>query len=146
MCIKPGLHLNANKMQMRMRHVKTKWRITKMRQTAFTFVCAANIWRTPEQYPPTVDTSMGIHIQYIYVGSIWCLGECRTVHKCTIHSASTRFCMRQSHSDVNPAWVRFHTVLAHSERALCFMMVERERTRITAARMDFPIFSALCFS
>ncbi len=34
-------------------------------------------------------------------GFICCLGECRTVHKCTICSASPRFRMPHSHSDVN---------------------------------------------
>ncbi len=40
-----------------------------------------------ERYSSTVGTSKEIHIQYVY-GSIRCLGECRTVYKCTIGSAS----------------------------------------------------------
>ncbi len=75
--------------------------VSEARQTAFG--CATNIWQTAKHYPLTISTSKGIRIQYVYVGSIRCLGECQIVYKCTIHSASSRFHMRHSHSDVNPA-------------------------------------------
>ncbi len=55
--------------------------VTKARQTAFG--CVTNVWRTVECYPSTVGTSKGIRVQYVYVGSIRCLGECRTIFKFT---------------------------------------------------------------
>ncbi len=78
--------------------------VTEASQTAFG--CAPNIRRTAKLYPPTVGTSKGIHIQHIYVRSIRCLGECGTVYKCTICSASPRFHKHRSHSrfDINPAY------------------------------------------
>ncbi len=48
-------------------------RVTEARQTAFG--CATNIWQTDKCYPSTVGTSKGIHMQYVYVGSICCLGK-----------------------------------------------------------------------
>ncbi len=45
------------------------------------------VWRTVECYLSTAGTSKRIRIQYIYVGFIRCLGKCRTVYECTIHSA-----------------------------------------------------------
>ncbi len=65
-------------------------RCVETKQTAFG--CATNVRRTAECYSSTVSTSKGIRIQCVYVGSIRCLGECRTVYECTIHCA-----------DVNPA-------------------------------------------
>ncbi len=58
--------------------------------------CATNIRQTAECYLSTVGTSKVILIQYVYVGSIRCLCECRTVYKCTIRSALPRFRMRHS--------------------------------------------------
>ncbi len=48
-----------------------------------TLFLMANIWRTAECYPSTVDTSKGIRVQYVYVGSICCLDECQTIYKFT---------------------------------------------------------------
>ncbi len=56
-------------------------RISEARQTAFG--CVTNVRRTAECYPSTVGTSKGIRIQYVYVGSIRCLGERRTIYKST---------------------------------------------------------------
>ncbi len=98
--LKVGLHLNVN---VACKNEAIVWyrRVTEVRQTAFG--CVTNVWQTVEHYPSTVGTSKGICIQYIYVKSILCLGECRTVCRCTIHSASHRFRMCRLHSDVNPA-------------------------------------------
>ncbi len=45
------------------------------------------------------------HTICLNVRSIRCISKCRTVYKCTVHSASPRFHMSRScsHSDVNPA-------------------------------------------
>ncbi len=56
-------------------------RIPEARQTAFG--CVTNVRRTAKYYPPTAGTSKGICVQYVYVGSIRCLGECRTIYKFT---------------------------------------------------------------
>ncbi len=100
------LCLNANRT--RMWHAKTKPLfnvdvLPRRPQTAFG--CATTIQQTDECYPSTVGTSNRIHIQYVYVGSICCLGVCWTVYKCTIRSASPLVHMRHSHShwNVNPA-------------------------------------------
>ncbi len=55
--------------------------IPEARQTAFGFV--TNVRRTAKCYPSTVGTSKGIRVQYVYVGSIRCLGECWTIYKFT---------------------------------------------------------------
>ncbi len=62
--------------------------MTEVRQTAFSY--AMNVRQTAERYPSTVGTLKGIHIQYVYVGSIWCIGECRTVYQmyCMFYLAS----------------------------------------------------------
>ncbi len=57
-------------------------RVTEARQTAFG--CATNVRQTVECYPSTISTSKEIRIQYIYVGLIRCLGECRTVYEYTV--------------------------------------------------------------
>ncbi len=64
-----------------------------------------NVQRTAKCYPSIVSASKGIRIQYIYLGSIGCHGECWTVYKCTILPASPHFYTRHSHlhSDVNLA-------------------------------------------
>ncbi len=103
--VKPGLHLNMNAACENEAIVQCRC-VTEARQTAFG--CATNVPQTAKCYPLTVGTSKGICIQYIYVGSICCLGKCRIVYTCTIHSALTRqhasfafsFCSR---SGVNPA-------------------------------------------
>ncbi len=94
--LKPGLHRNAN----RTRIVKSR-HVTETRQTAFGSV--TNVRRTAECDLSTVGTSKGIRIQYVYVGSICCLGECRTVYQCAIHSALALARMSRSHADVHPA-------------------------------------------
>ncbi len=93
--IKPGLHRDANATFENDVNVRFRC-VTKVRQTAFE--CAINIGQTAECYPSTVGTSKGICIQYVYVGSIRCLGECWTVYKCIIHSASALVYMYHSHS------------------------------------------------
>ncbi len=85
--LKPSLHLNVNR-------IVQYRRITEGRQTAFG--CATNVRQTAKCYPSTVSTSKGIHIQYVYVGSIRCHGKCRTVYEPTIHSASALNRMRRS--------------------------------------------------
>ncbi len=52
-------------------------RIPEARQTAFG--CVTNVRQTAECYPSTVGTSKGIRVQYVYVGSICCLDERRTI-------------------------------------------------------------------
>ncbi len=66
---------------MRMRHSKMMRTFDVARQTAFG--CVTNIRRTSKCYLSTVGTSKGICVQYIFVGSIRCLGECRTIYKFT---------------------------------------------------------------
>ncbi len=61
-------------------HVRCR-RIPQERQTAFS--CVTNIRQTAKYYPSTVGTSKGIRVQYVYVGPICCLGECRTIYKFT---------------------------------------------------------------
>ncbi len=56
-------------------------RIPEAKQTAFS--CVTNVRRTAECYPSTVGTSKGIRVQYVYVGSIRCLGERRTIYRFT---------------------------------------------------------------
>ncbi len=56
-------------------------RVPEARQTAFGYV--TNVRRTAECYPSTVGTLKGIRVQYVYVGSIRCLGERRTIYKFT---------------------------------------------------------------
>ncbi len=58
---------------------------------------------TAECYLLTVDTSKGIRIQYVYVGSIRCLNKCQTVYNGTKHSVWPRLRMCRSCSNVNPA-------------------------------------------
>ncbi len=74
--------------------------VTEARQTACD--CVTNV--LTECYLSTVDTSKRICIQYVHVGSIRCLSECRTVYECTICSASPLIHMHCSHScsDLNP--------------------------------------------
>ncbi len=56
-------------------------RISEARRTAFG--CVTNIRQTAKCYLSTIGTSKGIRVQYIYVGSISCLGKCRTIYKFT---------------------------------------------------------------
>ncbi len=85
-------------------------RVAEMRQTAFG--CGVNVWRTVKHYPLNVATSKGIRIHYVYVGFVRCLGECRTMYKCTIPFALPRFrmCCSHSHLDVNPAYMKIFLV------------------------------------
>ncbi len=78
--LKPGLHQNTIVAFENDANIRCK-RVTEARQTAFG--CATNVRRTAECYPLTVSTSKGIRVQYVYVGSIRCFGECRTIYKFT---------------------------------------------------------------
>ncbi len=78
--LKLRLHRNANAACENDANVQCR-RVTEARQTAFG--CVTNVRRTAECYPSTVGTSNGIRVQYVHVGSIRCLGECRTIYKFT---------------------------------------------------------------
>ncbi len=56
-------------------------RIPEVRQIAFG--CVTNVRQTAECCPSTVGTSKGICLQYIYVESIRCFGECQTIYAFT---------------------------------------------------------------
>ncbi len=73
--VKPGLHLNENTAH------KNKVIVlpSKPRQIAFGYT--TNVRRTAKHYLSTVGTSKGSRIQYVYVWSIRCIGECRTVYR-----------------------------------------------------------------
>ncbi len=82
--LKPGLHRNAKKM--RTQHSKTMR--TCYRSEANSIQLCDKHLADSRMLSVNCRYIKGNCVQYVYVGSIRCLGKFRTVYKCTIHSAS----------------------------------------------------------
>ncbi len=104
-CVKPGLHVNANRTRMRTRHVKTKRMFDVDNLPRRGKQHSAVRWTFDEQ-PSAISRLLIPQGEFTYdTLSIRCLDECQTVCKSSIHSASSHCHMPCSHlcSDVNPA-------------------------------------------
>ncbi len=117
--------------------------VTVAKQTVFGF--ATNVRQMAECYPSTFVTSNWIHMQYIYVWSIRCLSEFRTVYECTIHSASPliRMCRSHSHSDLNPALGLSWLVLFHS--TLYYIIIYLSFTFTFSEKFVLRFFDLDCY-